>query len=261
MIANRFRSVGWTGCVCVAALSFYLVSQTVATKRAELATVDRRILSTEREIRQLETEIGTRGGMAQIENWNSRVYGLQAPGAAQFVHSTTQLVAMADPQPLPLDPAVVAPRPAVQQASLTTAPVVPAAPNAAPAADPAPPAQPMIRQATFVQPKRQAMAAENDDVHVVSQQLDPEPVVARPAVKLVEPAAKAKPATKTAEPEARSKKPVKAAERDTGSKPAAHDSESKAKAKPAIKLTSLDDKWLADVTGEPAAKHNRKGRP
>lgn len=232
MIANRFRSVGWTGCVCVAALSFYLVSQTVATKRAELATVDRRIASTEREIRQLETEIGTRGGMAQIENWNSRVYGLQAPGAAQFVHSTGQLMAMADPQPQPLDPGVAAPHLDVQQASLATVAPTPAprvAPDVAPTIDPTPPPQPMIRQATFVQPKRQAMSTGDSDVHVISASIATDPVVSKPAVKAAAPKAAASVAPK-------------------------------AKAKPVTKMTSLDDSWLADVTGEPT-KRAHKGRP
>lgn len=250
MIANRFRSVGWTGCICAAALSFYLVSQTVATKRAELATVDRHIGATEREIRQLETEIGTRGGMAQIENWNSRVYGLQAPGAAQFVHSTTQLVALADPQPLPLDPAVAAPRPEVQQASLTTvAPAPQAAPAPAAVAESAPPQpQPMVRQATFVQARRQALAAGNDDIHLASQVSEADPVFSKPAVKAVEPKPVVKPTTRGAEAEAKGKPPVKEAE-------------PRSRSKSPVKLTSLDDKWLADVTGEPATKHGRKGRP
>jgi hypothetical protein len=249
MIANRFRSVGWTGCICAAALSFYLVSQTVATKRAELATVDRRIGSTEREIRQLETEIGTRGGMAQIENWNSRVYGLQAPGAAQFVHSTTQLVALADPQPLQLDPAVAAPRPEVQQASLTTAVPAPrAAPAPASVAESGPAPQPMVRQATFVQARRQALAAGNDDIHLASQLSEADPVFSKPAVNAIEPKPANKPAIKVVEAEAKGKPPVREAE-------------PRSRSKPPIKLTSLDDKWLADVTGEPATKHGRKGRP
>lgn len=245
MIANRFRSVGWTGCVCVAALSFYLVSQTVATKRAELATVDRRIASTEREIRQLETEIGTRGGMAQIENWNSRVYGLQAPGAAQFVHSTGQLMAMADPQPQPLEPGVAAPHLDVQQASLTTVAPAPApqvAPDVAPAVDVAPSSQPMIRQATFVQPKRQAMAIGTSDVHAISAPVEVDPVVSKPAVKAAAPKAKGAPKAPAVAAVVLKAKPKEP------------------KARPVTKMTSLDDSWLADVTGEPT-KRSHKGRP
>ena len=73
MIATRFRSVAWTGCICVAALSFYMVSQTVAAKRAELAGVERKIFAANQDIRDLRTEIDTRGGLAQIENWNAKV--------------------------------------------------------------------------------------------------------------------------------------------------------------------------------------------
>ena len=122
MITTRFREVVWTGGICAAALAFYMVSQTVAAKRAELASVERRIGSTNLEIRALRTEIDTRAGLAQIESWNQRVYGLQAPGAEQFAHSSIQLVALTQPHPgtpaLPLDPAIVASHGAVSQVSL-----------------------------------------------------------------------------------------------------------------------------------------------
>jgi len=67
MITTRFKDVVWTGGICAAALSFYMVSQSVAAKRAELAGVESRIAATQQEIRQLRTEIDTRGGLAQIE--------------------------------------------------------------------------------------------------------------------------------------------------------------------------------------------------
>lgn len=178
MIAARFRSVGWTGCVSVAALAFYLVSQSVAAKRAELAGVERKIASVNREIRQLQTEIGTRAGMAQIENWNSRVYGLRAPGAGQFVESSMKLVAMAQPLPLPLNPAIVASQGAVHQASYSAeggdivavpASTKAARPAPAPAAPPAADmaevrAAPMIQHANFVQPRAQAMTPQSAPV-------------------------------------------------------------------------------------------------
>lgn len=269
MIATRFRTVGWTGCVCAAALAFYLVSQTVATKRAELASVDRRIAATQREIRQLETEIGTRGGMAQIEAWNSKVYGLQAPGAEQFVSSTVQLVAMADPQPLPLDPAIAPPRGPVQQASLTVAP--PTSPTidkaVPPAVDPMPVVeQPMVRQATYIRPSQQAMIPDNMNVRKVAVTKmadvvldDPTPVLARtPAARL--PAAKpviAKIAeAKPAEAKPAEAKPVAARPRLAEAKAA-----EKKPVRAATKLTALDDAWLADVTAEPSGKRSRKGRP
>jgi hypothetical protein len=168
MITTRFREVVWTGGICAAALSFYLVSQTVAAKRAELASVERNIARTKQEIRALRTEIDTRGGLAQIESWNQRVYGLQAPGAEQFVDSSIKLVAMVEPQPgtpaLPLDPAIVASHGAVNQVNYKKiedhgmeAPAAKATINASP-----PPIarlpQPVIRVANYVQTKPSALA-------------------------------------------------------------------------------------------------------
>jgi len=164
MITTRFREVVWTGGVCAAALSFYMVSQTVAAKRAELAGVERKISATGQEVRQLRTEIDTRGGLAQIESWNQRVYGLQAPGAEQFVDSSVQLVALTQPAPatpvLPLDPAIVASHGAVSQVSLDVIEddAMRAPPPKPIAATAAVTGQPAIHQANFVQAKPSALA-------------------------------------------------------------------------------------------------------
>jgi hypothetical protein len=108
MIATRFRSVYWVGGVAVAALGCYLVSQRVAAERADLAKVETAIMIGERQIRALETEIGTRAGMKQIERWNVDVLALTAPKSAQFVTDDTQLAALVQPvQPAMDAPAVV----------------------------------------------------------------------------------------------------------------------------------------------------------
>ena len=52
MIATRFRAVVWTGGICAAALMFYMVSQTVASKRAELEDVEEQIARTNQQIRE-----------------------------------------------------------------------------------------------------------------------------------------------------------------------------------------------------------------
>ena len=165
MITTRFREVVWTGGICAAALSFYMVSQTVATKRAELAGVVRQIAATNQEIRDLRTEIDTRGGLAQIESWNQRVYGLQAPGAGQFADSSIRLVAMTQPQPgtpaLPLDPAIVASHGAVSQVRLDLPEAEDSGPRVIKTAAPAiaqPVGQPVLRQANFVQARPSALA-------------------------------------------------------------------------------------------------------
>ncbi len=85
MIARGFRSVIWVATVGGAALSCYMVSLRVATERNELARVERQIVEAKRDIRSLQTELGTRGRMTQLEQWNAEVLALAAPSSAQFL--------------------------------------------------------------------------------------------------------------------------------------------------------------------------------
>lgn len=177
MITTRFKEVVWTGGICAAALTFYMISQTVAAKRAELASVERKIAMTQQDIRELRTQIDTRGGLAQIEQWNQHVYGLQAPGPEQFAASSVRLVAMTQPQGQPalqLDPQIVASHGAVSKVSFdriedVTAGTTRAKP-AAPAPLPAPAVeQPRIRTANYVQAKASPLAEQGPSpVHDVA---------------------------------------------------------------------------------------------
>lgn len=148
MIATRFRSVGWVAGVAVAALGCYLVSQRVATERSTVAKVERQILAAKQDIRHLQTEIGTRGRMGQLELWNGQVLALSAPKAGQFLDNEVRLASL-NQAPLPLDKTIVESHGAVRQASFesTTKPEAPAAVSE----------QPMLRQATFVKPKGEGM--------------------------------------------------------------------------------------------------------
>ena len=85
MIARGFKSVIWVATVGGAALSCYMVSLRVATERNELAKVERQIVAAKRDIRSLQTELGTRGRMGQLEQWNAEVLALAAPSSAQFL--------------------------------------------------------------------------------------------------------------------------------------------------------------------------------
>lgn len=85
MIARGFKSVIWAATVGAAALSCYMVSLRVATERNELAKVEQQILAAKRDIRSLQTELGTRGRMTQLEQWNAEVLALAAPSSAQFL--------------------------------------------------------------------------------------------------------------------------------------------------------------------------------
>lgn len=85
MIANRFKPMGLVLIGMTAAMGFYLISSRVASERTALEKVDRQILAARKQIRQLQTEIGTRASMRQLEQWNGEVLALSAPDASQYV--------------------------------------------------------------------------------------------------------------------------------------------------------------------------------
>ena len=93
MIAQRFKAVGWVAMVAIAATLLYLISLQVAVERGTLEAVEKQIASAQREVRQLQTEMGTRASMRQLERWNGEVLALSAPKATQFVNDGAQLVA------------------------------------------------------------------------------------------------------------------------------------------------------------------------
>lgn len=101
MSARRFRSVGWVAAVGGAALSCYMLSLQVATERNELAKVERRILAAKQDIRSLQTELGTRGRLSQLERWNADVLALSAPASAQFLADELTLARYDQVQPSP----------------------------------------------------------------------------------------------------------------------------------------------------------------
>ena len=98
MSARSFRSVFMVASCAGAALGCYLVSLRVASERAALETVETRIVLTQRDIRLLQTEIGTRGRLAQLERWNVKVLALSAPTADQFLDGGFALAKLVAPQ-------------------------------------------------------------------------------------------------------------------------------------------------------------------
>jgi hypothetical protein len=94
IIAQRFRALGWVAIVAAAATLLYLISLQVAAERGKLEAVERQIAAAERDMRQLQTELGTRASMRQLEKWNGDVLALSAPKAAQFARDGAQLVAL-----------------------------------------------------------------------------------------------------------------------------------------------------------------------
>lgn len=137
MIAKGFKPVLWVGAVGGAALICYMLSLQVASERSELAGLEQHILRTQQEIRSLQTELGTRGRLQQLELWNAEVLALSAPRAGQFLDSNvalarfdTQAAPSAPESPVRLasapapGPAPSSPAPAVALAAARTPPAV-----------------------------------------------------------------------------------------------------------------------------------------
>lgn len=94
MIAQRFRPVGWVAGIAAAACILYMISLQVATQRGRLEEIDRKIAMTKRDIRQLQTELGTRASLRQLERWNSDVLALSAPKANQYLRGEAALATL-----------------------------------------------------------------------------------------------------------------------------------------------------------------------
>jgi hypothetical protein len=155
MIAARLSAVWQVAGVAGAALCCYMVSQSVAAERAALLRVEKRIADTEDDIRRLNTEIGARARMVQLQRWNREVLALQAPRPKQFVADGVQLASLYGRRgqaALPLDPAITG------QVAADRVAFAPTMPSAAPLPQPAPaiprvePAQPMLHTANYLRP-------------------------------------------------------------------------------------------------------------
>jgi hypothetical protein len=160
MIARGFKSVIWVAAVGGAALGCYMVSLRVATERADLARVEGQIVTAQRDLRSLQTELGTRGRMTQLEDWNSNVLALSAPSSTQFVRDQVTLARLERREPTVADQSAE-----VRMASAETGAAAtpadpdvaapPAAPKAAPrvvtavASAPPPPHPTLVHQASY----------------------------------------------------------------------------------------------------------------
>jgi hypothetical protein len=133
MIAQRFRSVGWVAGVAFAAILLYIISLQVATERGRLEAIDRKIAITKRDIRQLQTEMGTRASLRQLERWNGDVLALSSPGASQYLSSEDDIskidrsnFGVANAPPPPMMAAVMVKEPDRQSAATQAGEALPA---------------------------------------------------------------------------------------------------------------------------------------
>jgi hypothetical protein len=98
MNSRSFHSLFMVASCAGAALGCYLVSLRVASERAAVENVETRIVLAQRDLRVLQTEIGTRGRLAQLERWNVKVLALSAPAADQFLSGSFELAKLTQPQ-------------------------------------------------------------------------------------------------------------------------------------------------------------------
>ena len=98
MSARNFGSLFMVASCAGAALGCYLVSLRVASERAAVEDVESRIVLAQRDVRLVQTEIGTRARLGQLERWNAKVLALSAPQADQFVKGGFELAQLAQPQ-------------------------------------------------------------------------------------------------------------------------------------------------------------------
>ena len=99
---NRsFGSLFMVASCAGAALGCYLVSLHVASERSKLEDVETKIVLAQRDMRLLQTEIGTRGRLSQLERWNAGAFSMNAPTATQFVGNSFELAKLTQPQHQP----------------------------------------------------------------------------------------------------------------------------------------------------------------
>ena len=98
MSTRSFGSVFMVAICAGAALGCYLVSLRVASERAQLEDVEARIVDTQRDLRTLQTEIGTRGRLSQLERWNAGAFSMNAPAANQLLDGSFELAKLTRPE-------------------------------------------------------------------------------------------------------------------------------------------------------------------
>lgn len=189
MSARGFGSVAMASGVVVAALGCYLVSLKVASERAKLEAVETQIVLAERDIRVLETEIGTRGRLAQLERWNVNFIRLSAPSADQILQGGFQLATLVKPpEKTVVDaPVVLASAPAPEKDDRLTddagAPIAVAPRPATPAAPRAARPDEMMHVAGYKVPERAAVAAPKKGVEAAAKPGAADKAKAEPAAK------------------------------------------------------------------------------
>lgn len=178
MMAPGFKPVGWVAAVAGSAIGCYMLSLNVASERSELLRIEQEIIATKQDIRGLQTELGTRGRLAQLEQWNAEVLALSAPTTPQFLEDEVKLARFDQTAPTLEERAEVrlaAAEAVAEPARRMEAPVLKvAAPEAA-----APARNPMLHQASLSVSVAKVQKASVEPVRSTKPS-GPVPVAAKP---------------------------------------------------------------------------------
>lgn len=256
MSARSFRSVFMVASCAGAALGCYLVSLRVASERSQLESVESKIVLAQQDMRVLQTEIGTRGRLAQLERWNVKVLALSAPAAQQFINGGYELAQLTRNQPQ-VDfqaPVVMASAPAPEHKSVigqaahddSGAPAEAAPAPAAPSSQ-----RSLLHEASFKIETREAPERARPAIRPVAarESTDRPAAAAKPVPKTVMKKAADKPGLAAAKPAKAAKIVASAETKKSVDKPLA------ALAKPVTKPIRLaKNDPLAPLPGKPAHK-------
>lgn len=213
MIARGFKSVIWVAAVGSAAIGCYMVSLRVATERAELTRVESQIIAAKRDIRTLQTELGTRGRMSQLEQWNAEVLALSSPTAAQFLPDQVTLARFDQTETTLEERSAQVRMASAEAAPETPATAAPSAPVVQAMAPAAAPAQPVVRRASYtpeapkVDAKPKVEVAKSEPKKAEPKKAEPKKVEVAKAEPAKKPEAAKKPETKTAAAKIPAEKP------------------------------------------------------
>ena len=92
--ARKLQSLGFAILLLAILGLIYPLSLQVATTRSDVFQVERDIRRTRENIRYLETELGARASLRQLERWNADVFGYAAPTASQYLAGEQELASM-----------------------------------------------------------------------------------------------------------------------------------------------------------------------
>lgn len=164
MIGTRFRSMTLVAGATASALAFYMVTLRVSSERSAVNRLERRIAVNMADIRNLQSELGTRSRLPQLERWNSEVLALSAPKSNQYLNGEIELATFLDArkpamqaevrQAVLVEPKAPAASAPIQTVAYTPAASPAALANAKPdvrfavASEPAP-QRPLLHQASY----------------------------------------------------------------------------------------------------------------